>query len=105
LLKLKFDYFRIIKRKQIRQNFKIYRPFPNVLSNLRGNSKGALISYLNEIGCEEGRLRKLLLDNAYKHTVFSNDQLLESAEKIRHQNNPARSLFKFKHGSPPIDSA
>jgi hypothetical protein len=83
----------------------MYRPFTNDVSNLTGNSKGALISYLSEESCEEGRLRKLLLDNAYKDTVFSNDQLLESAKKIRRQNNPARSSQKFKHGSPPIDFA
>jgi hypothetical protein len=49
-------------------------------------------------------LRELALDNAYEDiwylAVLNFEHLLN---KIRHQNNPAWSLLKFKHGAPPID--
>jgi hypothetical protein len=55
------------------------------------------------MGCKEG-LRELVLDNAYEdiqHLAVLNFWNL--INKIRHQNKPAGSLLKFKHGAPPID--
>jgi hypothetical protein len=56
------------------------------------------------MGCEEGRLRELVLDNVYGDIWYSAVlNFYNLLNKIRDQNNPAGSLLKFKHGAPPID--